>query len=51
MAGCVRVCGLLLVLMCGAARAASLAESGVNEKCRHNLTKFDPYLAQYVGKR
>ena len=47
------LCGLLcLVMACGAARAASLAESGgVNEKCRHNLTKFDPYLSQYIGKR
>jgi cation-dependent mannose-6-phosphate receptor len=52
MASRVVVCGLLLVAACGAARGASLAESqGVNEKCRHNLTKFDPYLSQYIGKR
>ena len=52
MASRVVVCGLLLVAACGSARGASLAESqGVNEKCRHNLTKFDPYLSQYIGKR
>ena len=53
MAHSVLVCALLVLACAGAARAASLAESGggVNEKCRHNLTKFDPYLSQYIGKR
>lgn len=51
MASCLQVC-VLLAFVCAAARAASLAESGgVNEKCRQNLTKFDPYLSQYIGKR
>ena len=46
-AGCVRVC-VFLSLCC----ALTCAEGGkVDEKCRHNLTKFDPYLSQYIGKR
>ena len=51
MAGCVRVCVVLAVVCVGVASAASLTDGGVNEKCRHNLTKFDPYLSQYIGKR
>lgn len=47
MASCIRVC-VLLSLLCAMACADS---GGVNEKCRRNLTRFDPYLSQYIGKR
>lgn len=47
MAGCLRVCVLLSVLYA----LVSADSSSVNEKCRHNLTRYDPYLSQYIGKR
>ena len=47
------VCAIFLVFVCADTRSAIIADSEgtVNEKCRQNLTKFDPYLAQYIGKR
>lgn len=47
MAGCLRVCVLLSVLY----GLASADSSSVNENCRRNLTRYDPYLSHYIGKR
>lgn len=41
------MCVLLSVLYA----LASADSSSVNEKCRNNLTRYDPYLSQYIGKR
>ena len=46
---CLRVCALLS-LFCALAHAERLTR-GDSEACRHNLTKFDPYLSKYIGKR
>ena len=48
-AECLRICALLSFLYVLAYAEGS--DTDVNEKCQHNLTKFDPYLSHYIGKR
>jgi hypothetical protein len=43
------MCAVLSLLYALACTEDSKAD--INEKCQHNLTKFDPYLSHYIGKR
>ena len=48
-AACLRVCAFLSLLY--VLVYAEGSDTDVNEKCQHNLTKFDSYLSHYIGKR